>query len=87
MACALLSRKRPRALIEQLLSWATVVGEQYPVRRKFTASFGGLKNEKETPLSFTEMKRVRAIDILSMFILDYIPSYLFKFHSPMSFNT
>lgn len=56
-ACAVLEQSQTLLLLESILRWGYHLNEVYPLRRKFSGSFGSTKADREG-LSFSELKRV-----------------------------
>lgn len=55
--CALLSRPTPFVLIDAIINWNKQTTDKFVLRRKFSSSFGSLRQERETVMSYEEMKR------------------------------
>ena len=62
-ACAVLEQSRILLLLESILRWGYHLNEVYPLRRKFSGSFGSTKADREG-ISFSELKRVRGVSII-----------------------
>lgn len=56
-ACAVLEQTRTPLLLEGILRWGYHLNEVYPLRKKFSGSFGSTRADREG-LSFGELKRV-----------------------------
>lgn len=62
---AILYRKDPLQLLVRILDWCSTRSDEYIVRRKFGSSFGSIRTDKETSLTFAEMKRT-AVQVITL---------------------
>lgn len=63
-ACAALEQSRTPLLLEGILRWGYHLNDAYPLRRKFSGSFGSAKADREG-LAFSELKRVGEASVFS----------------------